>query len=61
MNVGTIYNANAGTMEQLKMPIMEQCNNLQWECIPEEGRRRVSGKYGVGRANDAGRDLLDWC
>ena len=26
-----------------------------------EGRRRVSGKYGVGTANEAGRNLLDWC
>ena len=26
-----------------------------------EGRRRVIGIYGEGRANEAGRDLLDWC
>ena len=66
MNVGTTYNANVGTMkqytmrmlEQLKFRIMEQCITI---CIPEEGRRRVSGKYGVSKANEAGRDLLDWC
>ena len=61
MNVVTTYNTNAEIMELLKMRIMEQCNNLQWECIPEEGRRRVSCQFGVSRANEAGRDLLDWC
>ena len=24
-------------------------------------RRGVCGKYGLGRGNEAGRDLVDWC
>ena len=36
MNVGTVdgttYNANVGTIKQLKMWMLEQWNNLQCEC-----------------------------
>ena len=48
MNVGTTYNVNVGTTYNANV-------------FQGEGRRRVSGKYGVGRANEASRDLLDWC
>ena len=47
-NNGTNYNVNVGT-------------TYNGNVFQGEGRRRVSGKYGVGRANKAGRDLLDWC
>ena len=71
-NNGTTYNVNVGTMKQHTMRILEQWNNLQCECwnnvttynanaFQGEGRRIVSGKYGMGRANEAGRDLSDWC
>ena len=71
-NNGTTYNTNVGTVEQLTIRMLEQRNNLHCECWNSgttnnanvgqgEGRRGVSGKYGVGRENVAGRDLLDWC
>ena len=44
MNVGTTYNVNVGTTYNANV-------------FQVEGRRRVSGKYGVGRANEASRDF----
>ena len=41
-NNGTTYNANVGKLEQLTMRML-----AGWRVY----RRRVSGKYGVGRAN----------
>ena len=46
-NNGTTYNVNVGTTYNVNV-------------FQGEGRKRVSGKSGVVRANEAGRDLLDW-